>query len=169
MLKSLLSLVVTLGFVASANAMTKEIQINGSHLGTEAAVEMDDDGTTDGTDYGFGLQVYFGLSEQLQVGGLLAYADGDSFADAAMMLGGLVRYNLSSELRDAVFVEGGVRYADYGAADQISILLGVGKRYALSDTITWTPNVSVALHMAGDLDEGHNIALNLLSFSGFMD
>lgn len=169
MLKSMLSLLVVVGFAVSANAAPKEIQINGSHLGTTAAITMEDDGTNDATDYGFGVQVYFGMSENLQIGALVGYQDGDSFTDAAMMLGALARYNLTTELRDAVFVEGGVRYMDAGSADQISVLLGVGKRYALSETITWTPNVSLALHVGGDADEGHSIALNLLSFSGFMD
>jgi hypothetical protein len=91
-----------------------------------------------------------------------------------MSLGALVRYNLSTELRDSVFVGGGLRYTSFdagNATDNFALLFSVGKRYALSETLTWTPNVTIALNVAGDdgADDGHNIALNLLSFSGFLD
>lgn len=168
MLKSILGLVMSLGFVATANA-AYEIQINGSFLGTAGGIEMSDDGTDDATDYGLGAEVYFGMSENLQVGGLFAYMDGDSFTDAQIQLGALVRYNLDAELRNSIFINGGLGYTDFGPGDSIGLLVGAGKRFAISETLTWTPNISVTLNVGGDLDEGHTIALNLLSFSGFMD
>ncbi len=176
MLKNIFAMLMGLSFVATAHA-GYELQINGSFgsalagvgSGTEAAVILNDNGTTDSTDYGLGAEIYFGMSEQLQIGGLFGYADGDSFADAALAIGGLVRYNLASEMRDSIFVGGGVRYIDFGAADNIAVLLTAGKRFAISETLTWTPNLSVALNVAGDLDEGHSIVLNLISFSGFME
>lgn len=185
MLKSMLSLLVVVGFAVSANAAPKEIQINGSYgapaipggptSGTNASIGMNDDGSDSSTSIGLGAEVYFGMSDQLQVGALVGYTTSEfGVAEVdTMSLGALVRYNLSSELRDSVFVGGGVRYMDMDmggtSADNIALLLSVGKRYALSETITWTPNVTVALNIGGDLDEGHNINLNLLSFSGFMD
>ncbi len=175
MFKGILGLIVSLGFVATSHA-TKEIQFNGSYAdakgatgGTRAAISLGDDGTEDKTDYGFSVEAYHSLSEVLQVGGLLGYADGDSFQEAAIAIGALVRYNLDADLRNSIFVGGGIRYADFGPGDNIAILASVGKRFAMSETITWTPNVAIALNVAGDLDNGHNINLNILSFSGFLD
>ncbi|MCO5114491.1 MAG: hypothetical protein M9899_09995 [Bdellovibrionaceae bacterium] len=168
MLKNVLALIVTLGFSASAFAGI-EIQINGSGLGTSGGFEMWDNGATDGTDWSLSGEAYWGLSDNLQVGGMLALADGDSMADMAMSLGVAARYNLDSELRNSIFVGGGVIYTDFGPGDSIGVMVQAGKRFAISDTLTWTPNLTVVLNVAGDIDEGHVIALNLLSFSGFLD
>jgi hypothetical protein len=170
MLKGLFAVLVSL-FAVSANA-GYEIQISNSHVNTGANITMTDPGfdADSVTSFGLNAEVYFGMSEQLQVGGGFLYADsGEDGADATLGLAGLVRYNLSSELRTAMFVGGGVSYADFGDADRIAIHAQVGKRYAISDTLTWTPNLSIAFNMAGDIDEGSTIALNLISFSGFME
>lgn len=185
MLKSILVLLASVSFIASASA-GYEVQISGNSQfiagpftlpgggGTSGGITLSDDGTNDSTDFSLAAEVYMGMSENLQVGGLLSYgtlADGEL---TVMSLGALARYNLSTELRDSVFVGGGLRYTSFDAGtavDNIAILLSVGKRYALSETLTWTPNLTIALSVAGDdgADEGHSIALNLLSFSGFLD
>lgn len=168
MLKNVLALIVTLGFSASAFAGI-EIQINGSGLGTDGGLRMWDTGAADGTDWSLSGEAYWGLSDNLQVGGMLALADGDSLPDMEMSLGVAARYNLDSELRNSIFVGGGVLYTDNGSMDSIGVMVQAGKRFAISDTLTWTPNLTVVLNVAGDIDEGHVIALNLLSFSGFLD
>lgn len=171
MLKNIFAMLMGLSFVATAHA-GYEIQISNSFLGTAADITMTDPGFggDDVTSFGVNAEVYFGMSEQLQVGGALAYLDsGEDGADAVLGLAALVRYNLSSELRDSVFVGGGVSYTDFGDADQIALHASVGKRYAISETLTWTPNLAVSFNMAGDIDEGSTIALNLISFSGFME
>jgi hypothetical protein len=174
MLKSILSLVVV-ALAANANAAQKEIQITQSMTGTNAAINMNDDGNDSTTSFGFQGEVYFGMSDALQVGGILGYADsGVSGADAMMTIGAAVRYNLSSELREAMFVGGGIVYSSAGDFNQMNLALQAGKRIALSETITWTPNITFSLPISGDDGagndpEGYNIALNILSFSGFMD
>ena len=174
MLKNVLALIVTLGFSASAFAGI-EVQISGNGGpmsaggGTGGGFYMWDNGATDGTDWGLAGEAYWGLSDNLQVGGMLALADGDSYSDMLMSLGVAARYNLDSELRNSIFLGAGVTYTDFGPGDSIGVMVQAGKRFALSDTLTWTPNLSVVLNVAGDLDEGHTIALNLLSFSGFLD
>lgn len=175
MLKNIFAMLMGLSFVATAHA-GYEIQIsNSTAFGTAADITMDDDGTDSTTSFGVTAEVYFGMSEQLQVGGGLAYLDsGVSGADATLGLAALVRYNLSSEMRDAMFVGGGVSYADFGVADQISLHVQAGKRFAISETLTWTPNLSFILPISGDDGagndpEGYTLALNLISFSGFME
>lgn len=174
MLKSILGLLMTVSFAATANAAL-EVQINSSVLGTAGGITLEDDGTNDRTILGFGAEVYTPLSENLQVGGVLAYNDQDiPNVDASISLGAMVRYNLTTELRDAVFVGGGIIYNDNGSSDGIDLALQVGKRYALSESITWTPNVTVQIPVSGEGPggadrEGHRIAINLLSFSGFLD
>ncbi len=169
MLKSIVGLLMTVSFVATANAAI-EIQISDSFVGTSGGIEMLDDGTNDVMNYGFNVEAYYGLSETLQVGGVLGYSDSDATgSEATILFGVLGRFNLDADLRNAVFITGGVTYADLGALDNIAAHVGVGKRYPISETLTWTPNLSVSLNVAGDIDEGHKIALNLLSFSGFMD
>jgi hypothetical protein len=182
MLKSILSLVVV-ALAANANAAQKEIQISQSMdsgvpfatSGTRAGINLNDDGTDSTTSYGFQGEVYFGMSDALQVGGILGYSDsGASGADALMTIGAAVRYNLSSELREAMFVGGGIVYSSAGDFNRMNLNLQAGKRIALSETITWTPNVTIALPMSGDngsgVDpEGYTVSLNILSFSGFMD
>ncbi len=171
MLKNIFALLMGLSFAVSANA-AYEIQISNSFLGTGANISMNDPGFGGDTTTSFGVtgEVYFGMSETLQIGGVFSYADtGVSGADAALGLGALVRYNFAPELRDSMFVGGGLSYADLGAADQINLHASIGKRYAISETLTWTPNVAVRFAVGGDIDEGSTIALNLISFSGFMD
>lgn len=174
MLKSILVLLASVSFVATAHA-SKEIQISQSNLGTGANITLNDNGTDDATSFGVNAEVYFGMSEQLQIGGGFLYADsGVDGTDATLGLAALVRYNLGAEMRDSVFVGGGLSYIDAGDADQINLHLQVGKRYAISETLTWTPNVTIILPVsgedaAGNDVEGHTIALNLISFSGFMD
>lgn len=170
MLKGLFAVLVSL-FAVSANA-GYEIQISNSHIGTGADITMTDPGFggDNVTSFGLNAEVYFGMSEQLQVGGGFLYADsGVDGADATLGLAGLVRYNLASELRTAIFVGAGVSWVDFGDADSIAIHAQAGKRFAISDTLTWTPNLEVRFAMAGDIDEGSTIALNLVSFSGFME
>jgi hypothetical protein len=174
MLKSILVLLASVSFVATANA-SKEIQITQSNLGTGANITLNDDGNDSTTSFGVNAEVYFGMSEQLQVGGGIFYADsGVDGADSTLGLAGLVRYNLGAEMRDSVFVGGGVSYFDAGDADSINLHLQVGKRYAISETLTWTPNVTFVLPVSGDDGagndpEGYTLAINLISFSGFMD
>lgn len=175
MLKSILVLLATVSFVATANA-SKEIQISQSNLGTGANITLNDDGNDDTTSFGVNAEVYFGMSEQLQIGGGISYADsGVDGDDASLGLAALVRYNLGAEMRDSVFVGGGLSYFDFGNdADRIAVHAQVGKRYAISETLTWTPNVTLVLPVGGESapgvdQEGFNLAINLISFSGFMD
>lgn len=177
MFKNILALIVSLSFSASAFAAI-EIQFTpgavgpmglSSAGGTSGGIQMIDDGTDSATNWGFTGEGYYGLDDKLQVGGMLSLVDIDGASDMMMSLGVMARYNLDSELRNAIYLTGGVLYSDFGPADSIGVLVGAGKRFALSDTITWTPNVTVLLNVAGDVDKGHSINLNVLSFSGFLD
>lgn len=175
MLKNVLALIVTLGFSASAMAGI-ELQISSGNGpmgmgagGTSGGLYMTDDGSDSSTDWSLAAEAYWGMSDNLQVGGMLSLTDLEVASDMIMSLGVAARYNLDSELRNSIFVGGGVVYTDFGPGDSIGVLLQAGKRFALSDTITWTPNVSLLLNVAGDIDEGHVLAFNILSFSGFLD
>lgn len=176
MLKNIVAVLMGLSFAATANA-AYEIQISNSFGGTGASIDLvDKGGDTDSyIDYGVSGELYLTMSEQLQVGGIVGFAGTDrkgpnnKTVDDSITIGALMRYNLSTEMRDSLFVGGGIAYNDFGDGDSIGILLSAGKRFALSDSLTWTPNVSININVAGDEDEGSLISLNLISFSGFMD
>ncbi len=168
-MKKFLVTVALLGFGFNASAdRGLEVQINGGFNGTAGAITINDKDTGDNTPWSLGAEVYKTMGEKLQIGGLLNISDDDNGGDTMFTLGFGARFNFDSELRNAMFVGGGLAYSDFGAADQISLGLSFGKRYALSDNVTYTPNVSVRMAVGGDLDKGTAIVLNLLSFSGFM-
>ena len=166
--------VLTLTFAAQAQL---EVQINGSaalengssgNLTLSELGENDQD-TESTTSWSLGGEVYRGLNENLQLGGLLAVSDsGLDESDTNFTLGALLRYNLDSELRNSMFFGGGLAFTDYGEGDSMSVVASFGKRYALSDAFTYTPNVSVLVPVAGDVD-GHRVSFNFISFSGFLN
>lgn len=171
-MKKLLIAIIAFGFASTASAADLEIQISNSVAGTAGAVNIaiPDEGDTI-TSYGLQGEVYYGINENIQIGGLLGFssstADGDELGYNIGLMG---RYNLDTELRDSMFFGLGVKYMDTGFDNGTRVELAVqaGKRFALSDTLTYTPNVTIALGVAGDNDSGTAVVLNLLSFSGFM-
>lgn len=181
-MKKFLVTIAVLGFGFSAQAdHHKEIQINGTMGGapgalaggTSGGIQLNDDDTSptgeSNNPWSIGAQVYKSMTDKFQLGGLINISDADTAnSDTAFRIGILGRYNLDTELRDSMFFDGGVSYGDLGDSDNIALHLGFGKRYALSDNITYTPNLAVTMNVGGDIDEGTQITFNLLSFSGFM-
>lgn len=172
-MKKFLVTIALLGFGFNASAdRGLEVQINGGFGNTGGAVSITDkdwNGGASNTSWGLGAEVYKSMSDKLQLGGVLALADsGISGADMAITLGAGVRFNFDTDLRNSMFAGGMLVYNDYGSTDSISLNANFGKRYALSDSITYTPNVTVSMRVGGDRDEGTSIMINLISFSGFM-
>jgi hypothetical protein len=168
-MKKFLVTLAVMGFGLAAHAEGLEIQISNSFIGTGANVTISDEDNADATSFGINAQVYKSLTDTFQIGGGLTVADsGQDGSDTVFGVALLGRYNFDSELRNAMFAGAGVSYTDFGPGDTIKLHLEFGKRYALSDTITWTPNLAVIMDMAGDDDEGMDIVLNLISFSGMM-
>jgi len=169
MKKIILSLIV-LGFTSAASA-SLEVQISsGSLVDTGAVVQIIDNGTTSDTTWGLGAEVYKSMNDNIQIGGVVSLVDFGE--ETAYSFGVRVRYNLDSDLRDSMWLGGGLSYSNMtgdGDNSRIALNLQFGKRYALSDSLTYTPNVSFDINVAGDVDEGHLIGINLISFSGFMN
>ena len=191
-MKKFLVTIAVLGFGFSAQADHHyEVQISsavggvlgdiGSAGGTSGGIQFNDDefGDDDNNPWSLGAEVYKSMTENIQVGGLLNFGDSDTdFAEFHYTVGLMGRYNLDTELRDSMYFGLGVIFSDFGIEDsesnsdpdttRFAILASVGKRYALSDTITYTPNITVEFGVGGDFDEGTRVSVNLLSFSGFM-
>ncbi|MGH1467774.1 MAG: outer membrane beta-barrel protein [Bdellovibrionales bacterium] len=184
-MKKVLVTIALLGFGFSAHAdRGMELQISAGVAGvngtsgiggTAGGIQINDEDTGDNSPWGLSGEVYKSMNDNMQVGGLLALSDADSTGmEMSYTLGVLGRYNFDTDLRNSMFVGAGLTYADLGVdgtdSTRMSLLLSFGKRYALSDTITYTPNITFEMGMGGDtgFDEGNRIAINLLSFSGFM-
>ncbi len=186
MLKNILAVIVFVGGITTTAHAQFEIQAMGSY---GSAMSMFGGGSTpttgqldltsagggmDATTIALGSEVYYQLNEQLQVGGLLGFMNvsGDLVDISSFALGALARYNLSTDLASAIFVQGGIRYMkiDAGAdVDNIALLVGVGKRFAISEKVSWTPNATLVLNVAGDIDKGSSITFNIVSLSVFYD
>lgn len=179
-MKKLLLVLAALSFSFAANAENNlEIQmtpnIGGTMAlgGTQGGFQINDKDTGDNSPWSLAGEAYKSFSDNLQIGGLLSFGDADTGGrEMSYSIGLMARYNLDSDLRDSMFGGVGLAYSELGFENvdstRIALLLQAGKRFALSDTITWTPNVTINLGVAGDLDSGTVIALNFLSFSGFM-
>ncbi len=160
------------GFSASADHMY-EIQINGGFAGTAGNFTINDEDNGDNSPWNLGAEVYKTMTDAFQLGGVLALADEDNGGDTAITLGVLGRYNFDADHRNSMFAGGGLTYTTAGDADAMNLHLQFGKRYELSDTITYTPNVAYVTALSGDDGnggdvEGSSIVINLISFSGFM-
>lgn len=169
-MKKFLVAIALLGFGFSAQADHHyEIQINGTANGTGGGVFLSDDGNDSNTAWGLGGEVYKSLNDKMQIGGVLTVADsGVSGSDTVIGLGVKGRYNLDSDLRDSMFFGLGLVASDVdNFSESLNLILGFGKRYALSDTITYTPNLEYVHYMDSDRD-GYQVNINLISFSGFM-
>lgn len=177
-MKKVLVVIALMGFGFSASAdHTYEIQINGGLGGTAGSITLNDDDTSptgeSNTPWSLGAEVYKTMGENMQFGGILQISDADNGGDTAFTLGALGRYNFDADHRNSMFAGGGLTFSDMGDTDFIALHLQFGKRYALSDTITYTPNISYRTAIsgedaAGNDVEGSVITINLLSFSGFM-
>ena len=178
-MKKLLIALAAFGFASTASADNMEVQISSpvpTLGGTSGGIMINDEDAGDNTSYSLQGEVYYSLNENIQVGGMLGFGDQDTAGTELFYnLGVAARYNLDTELRDSMFFGLGLNYSDAGneAVDSTSIALFIqaGKRYALSDSLTYTPNVTYAMAVGGDdgYDEGSTIAINILSFSGFMN
>ena len=179
-MKKLLIALVAFGFASTASANNLEVQITGNNGGlvggTAGGVNIADEDAGDNTPWGLAAEAYYGINDQFQIGGMLAFGDADTGAsELNYTLGVAARYNLNSELRDSVFFGGGVAFIENGVDGIDSTTIGAfvqaGKRFALSDNLTYTPNITYTLAVGGDdgFDEGSIISINLLSFSGFMN
>jgi len=176
-MKKFLVTIAVLGFGFSAQAAGDhmyEIQINGGFLGTSGQIEMNDEdwnggaAGADNTPWSVGAEVYKTMGEKLQIGGGLRVSDNDNGGDTIFTLAALSRYNFDSDFHNSMFAGLGFSYTDLGPGDSMALHLQFGKRYSLSENITYTPNLEITTRVAGDADEGMQIAINLLSFSGFM-
>lgn len=175
-MKKVLVTIALLGFGFSAQAdHMYEIQINGGFGGTGGGIAINDEDNGDNSPWNLGAEVYKTMGENLQIGGILALANEDQTGndDTTFTLGVLGRYNFDADHRNSMFAGGGLTFNDIGTGDYIGLHIQFGKRYALSDTITYTPNISYATAVSGETDagndiEGSTIMINLLSFSGFM-
>lgn len=180
-MKKFLVTIALLGFGFSAHAdHNMEIQINGGFAGTAGGVTINDDKRGDNTPWNLGAEVYKTMSDNFQFGGTIRLFDNDTtvlgqaVTELGYTVGVLGRYNFSADHADSMFAGFGLTYSDLGIkgtdSTRISLHAQFGKRYALSDNITYTPNVAIDFAMGGDtgFDEGTSIAVNFLSFSGFM-
>ncbi len=176
MTKGILATLMILSFGFSSFA-TYEIQINGTYAlplvgtsgGTGAGILISNTDGLDSTDLTLAGEVYMDYTSQLQFGGLFLFSDQEILAESVFGFGALARYNLETDLRNSIFVGGGLRYIDFVNDSNFALLLSAGKRFPISNTLTWTPNATLALNFAGDIDSGSFLALNFISFSGFMD
>lgn len=152
-----------------------EVQINSSILGTNGEIVRENLGDDNRMSYGLGAEVYTLYSENVQFGGVLAFKDVDTDGTKpSYTVGALARYNVLPELKSSVFVGGGLVYIDEEGGEGFNVILQGGKRFEISNTITWTPNLTVGLPISGSnregrSREGYRIAVNLLSFSGFLE
>ncbi len=174
-MKKVLVTIALLGFGFSANAdRGMELQINGGFAGTAGQVQMNDDDRGDNTPWSLGGEIYKSMNDNVQIGGILGLSDSDTTgSDTNITLGVAGRYNFDADLRNSMFVGAALTYTDAGDADMMNVNIQFGKRYALSDTITYTPNIAYNTTVSGDDGagndiEGSTISINLLSFSGFM-
>jgi len=178
--KKLLIAIIAFGFASTASANNLEVQIssnNGGIVGgTSGGLNVNSEELGDNSPWGLQGEAYYGVNENIQVGGMLAFGDRDATgAELGYTLGVAARYNLDTELRDSIYFGVGVAFIENGLEDIDSTSIGAfvtaGKRFALSDNLTYTPNVTYTTLVGGDdgFDEGSVISVNLLSFSGFMN
>lgn len=172
-MKKFLVTIAVLGLSFAAHAdKGLEVQISNGFAGTAGDITMSDKDFTGGdsnTSWNLGGEVYKSINDNIQIGGILGVADaGCDACDTSFAIGVAGRYNFDSELRDSMFAGLGVSMADDGTNNSIRAHIQFGKRMAMSDTITWTPNLTYMMRVGGDIDEGSQIVINLLSFSGFM-
>lgn len=181
-MKKLLIAFIAFGFTSTASANNLEVQISSpapGFGGTNGGVFIQDDGndlTDDTTSFNLQGEVYYSVTDNIQVGGMLGFGDQDQTGlELNYNLGVAARYNLDTDFRDSMFFGVGLAYSELGVeafdSTRISLLVQAGKRFALSDHLTYTPNVTYAMAVSGDdgFDEGSTIAINILSFSGFMN
>ena len=166
-MKKFLVAIAVLGFGLSAQADHREIQINGAASGTGGGYAVNNDGNSSTSILSLSGTMYHKMSDNFQVGGNLTVADSNR-SDLTFGIGVLGRYNLDTELRDSMFFDIGLLATDVEEiGDTLNLHVGFGKRYALSDTITWTPNISYRMSLESGNDS-YVFGVNLLSFSGFM-
>lgn len=162
-------------FNSTAAFAKYEIQVNGTYGipfaagGTAGGILLSDIDSENTTDITIAGEVYYKYTDNLQVGGLFLLSKVDAIDDTIFGFGGLARYNLDADFRNSVYVGGGLRYIDFFGNSNFAILLTGGKRFQLSEGFAYTPNATLALNIAGDVDSGMFLALNFLSFSGFLD
>jgi len=182
-MKKFLVTIAVLGFAFSAQADVDhmhEVQINGgfgggltSVGGTQASVNINDSDLEDNSPWYVGAEVYKTMGSNMQLGGIISLGDRDTTgSELGYTLGVVGRYNFDTDFSQSMFAGAGISYADLGVdgvdSNRIALLLQFGKRFMISDQLTWTPNVALNMGIGGDLDEGTSIAINLISFSGFM-
>jgi opacity protein-like surface antigen len=182
-MKKFLVTIAVLGFAFSAQAEGDhmyEVQINGgfgggltSVGGTSGGFNINDEDTGDNSPWSLGAEVYKTMGSNMQVGGILTFGDRDNAgSELGYTLGVVGRYNFDTDYTQSMFAGLGLAYSDLGVdgvdSTRIALLLQFGKRFMLSEHLTWTPNVALNMGIGGDLDEGTSIAINLISFSGFM-
>ena len=159
-MKKFLVGIVLVGFGFTAHADHYEVQVNGGFGGTAGSLTLNDDDTSpmgdSNTPWNIGAEVYRKAGSHFQYGGLINVGDTDTTnSDTTFTIGALGRYNFNGDFTKSFFVGAGVSYADQGDDDRIALHLGVGKRIALSDNLTYTPNISAQIGIGGDLSLIH--------------
>jgi|GEM_PF-1782660 len=169
--------VCALGFSTTSYATDFEVQINGSigsaggsfSSGTDASVGVVDNGVSEDTSWNLGADIFTPLTARMQIGGTFQLEDsGVANTKTAFQLGGQARYNFHTDTMNAPFVDLGLSYIDIGTLDWVSLNVGFGKRFAITESIAWTPNIQYSTPVTGDRDEGYSLIFNLVSFSGFL-
>lgn len=185
MLKSIFTVIVFMGGMTTAAHAQFEIQAMGSYgslMGATggAGVSTPTSGQIDinnvdgfgSTNISLGTETYYKINDKLQVGGILGFTDlsGDLYDGNMLSIGALARFNLDQDFASSIFIQGGIRYMKInmgGDGDNVALLAGVGKRIAISENVSWTPNLTLALNVAGDVDKGTSVTFNFVSVSFF--
>ena len=165
------------GFASTAFANNLEVQISGNPAGgTGGSFVINSEELGDNTYWEFKGEVYYSINDNIQVGSVLGFQNDDSDGfELGYTLGTVFRYNLNPELTNSVWFGAGLNYTEFGVEDvdstSIEVFIQAGKRFALSDNFTYTPNFTYNTRVSGDdgYDEGYRVSINLISFSGFMN
>ena len=170
-----LLIIIALGFTTTVFAQNMEVQISGDK-GTGSALVINSRDVGDNSPWGLRAETYYSLDDNIQVGGIFGFGDKDTgVSELNFTLGVAARYNLNSDLANSFWAGVGVTLQDEGQADfdsrKVSAFVQAGKRFAVSGSLVYSPNVIFTTSFAGDdgFDSGSVFTLNLISFSGFLD
>jgi len=176
-MRILILTVAALSFSVNSYARDYEVQINGSigsaggsfSSGTDASVGVVDNGNDSNTSWNLGADIYTPVNPRLQVGGTFQIEDSGAVnCKTSFQIGAQARYNFDTDFMNSVFIDIGLSHVDIGDFNWITLNVGVGKRFAITESIAWTPNIQYSNPVVGDRTEGYSLIFNLVSFSGFV-
>jgi len=174
-------------FGSTALANNLEVQVSADGLGgSTSTIVINDKDLGDTSPWGLQAEAYYSITDNIQVGGLIGFSDADQAGvevlgvtlgatELSYSFGLAARYNFNSELQNSFWVGAGALFVENGLKDvdstSISVFAQVGKRFAISKHLLYTPNLTFRAAVAGDegFDSGSVISANLISFSGFLN